>query len=400
MKRAIYLDCFSGVSGDMFVGALCDLGAPLELIRKQIDLLGFDQVELSIGKEQRAGITGSRFLVAHHEDHAHRTYAGIRDMLQGSELSPFVKQRSLGVFHRIAVAEGAIHDVPVDRVHFHEVGAIDSIVDIVAGCVAVEALDTPAIFASTLQDGTGLVECAHGRIPIPAPATLEILRGIPLAQTDEPVELITPTGAALVAEFCKSYGPMPLMTIEKTGYGVGGRENPGRPNLLRAVLGTPASVPTTTADRIACIETNLDDLSPEIVGAVMDRLLQAGALDVFITPIQMKKNRPGTMLSVLCVPSDVPSLAELLLRETTAFGLRVSEHQRLKLDRRTVQVETRFGTIDVKLGLREKEIIQISPEYDSCLKASDRAGQPLRAVYEEAIRACRENPPASANTSS
>ena len=329
---------------------------------------------------------------AHEADHVHgRTHAQIRALIEASDLSPFVKKHALSIFHRIAVAEGKIHGQPAEDVAFHEVGALDSIADIICACVGIEQLGLDEVRVSPLFDGRGWVKCAHGQFPIPCPATLEILAGIPLGQIDEPYEFITPTGAAIVAEFGRAFGVMPTLRVEKIGYGIGSRQLPNRPNVLRAVLGQ-ADAPSTSpylTDTVVRVETNLDDLSPEIAGAVLNRLMDAGALDAALLPIQMKKNRPGVQLSVLCEEAALGKFADLLFAETTAFGIRMDRVERWKLDRRFETVSTPFGEITVKLGLRGKEIVQTAPEFESCREASERTGQPLRAIYEAALQAFR-----------
>ena len=272
---------------------------------------------------------------------------------------------------------------------FHEVGALDSIADIVLVCAGLEMLGVDKVFVSRLHDGCGWIDCAHGRFPIPSAATLEILQGIPVRQIDEPFEFITPTGAAIVAEFGASFGLMPQMRVEKIGYGVGTRKLPSRPNVLRAVLGELDEENATgyEADEITRIETNIDDLSPEVTGAAMEKLFSAGALDVFFTPIQMKKNRPAIQLSVLCENTAASKMADLIFSETTAFGLRMDQVSRLKLARKFEKVTTPFGEISVKIGLRGGEAIQIAPEFESCKAASEQTGAPLRTVYEAARKA-------------
>jgi uncharacterized protein (TIGR00299 family) protein len=277
---------------------------------------------------------------------------------------------------------------PAD-VTFHEVGALDSIADIICACVGLEHLKVDRVLVSPLFDGTGWVDCAHGRFPIPSTATLEILRGIPFRQIDEPFEFITPTGAAIAAAFGTAFGLMPAMKVEKIGYGVGSRKLPNRPNVLRAVLGELAAATGGgyETDTITCLETNLDDLSPEILGAVMDKLFAAGALDVFFTPVHMKKNRPGVQISVLAECATVGALSDLLFRETSAFGLRMHTTQRLKLARRFATVSTPFGEIRIKIGERGEEIVQAAPEFEDCRAASEKSGEPLRVIYEAALAA-------------
>lgn len=424
--RTLFLDCFSGISGDMAVGALCDLGVSAEVIERELAKLGLgDEFHLHFSRQLRCGIEGIKFDVhlthgdhghAHgpteatetghrhddvhhheHQDHEHdhvhghhhhhgsadhvhgRTFSEIRMLIEASELSSFVKSRSVAVFHRIALAEGKIHGMSPDEVHFHEVGAVDSIVDIVAFCVALEELGAPALHASKLMEGTGFITCAHGRFPLPAPATLEILAGIPLRQVDEAMEFITPTGAALLAEFASSFGPMPELAVERIGYGAGTRDTPHRPNVLRAVLGNTAD--DAESDQVTELETNLDDLSPELAGATAARLLAEGALDVFITPVQMKKGRPGFRITVLTEPPRAEEFARMLMRETSAFGVRMHDCRRLKLRRECVEVQTPYGSITVKLGWLGTECLQSVPEFESCRHAAESSGVPVRDVY-------------------
>ncbi len=344
----------------------------------------------------------------HHHDHSHphehehgRTFAGIRKLIEASKLSPWVKKKAVAVFHRVAVAEGKIHGHPPEEVHFHEVGAVDSIVDIVGACVALEMLGQPRVVAGSPIEGTGTIRCAHGTFPIPAPATLEILseRNVSIQQCEEPGELITPTGAAILAEFAESFGPMQNLTVEKIGYGLGTRQNKTRPNVLRAVLGKESKGQSPgskgeggldwEADTVAVLETNLDDINAELLGAFVEKALASGALDVFHTAIQMKKNRPGVLLTVLCVAMDADKFSELILRETTAFGVRRTTAERRKLRREIKAVKTKFGEVSVKLGLLNKRVIQASPEFESCRKVAAIAGVTLREVYEAAIKALK-----------
>lgn len=308
-----------------------------------------------------------------------------------------MRKRAEAVFHRVAVAEGKIHGLPVDQVHFHEVGAIDSVIDIVGACLALEQLGHPRVIAAPVIDGTGWVDCAHGRFPVPTAATLEILRarGIAITQCDEPHEMVTPTGAALLAEFAESFGPMQGLVSEKIGYGLGTRDHRTRPNVLRAVLGTMAETGLASghdweSDTIAILETNLDDTPAELLGHVVERALALGALDVFHTPIQMKKNRPGVLLTVLCAASDADRFSELMLRETTAFGVRRVLAERRKLLRDQVTVSTAYGEVTVKIGRLDGAVVQASPEYESCRRQAAAAGVPLKEVYQAASRAAAD----------
>ena len=386
----------------MTVGALRDLGVGEEVFRGAVEALGLgDEIHLHFRREVRQGVSGWKFDVHAHDrggvahDHSHshshghgvhihgRTWREIRALLEGSKLSAEVRRRAISVFGRIAVAEARIHGVPVEDIGFHEVGAADSIADIVAACAGIEALGPLRVEASPLVEGRGWIDCAHGKFPLPGPATLEILRGIELAQVDEPVEFITPTGAAILAEYATRFGTMSPMRIERAGYGIGTRDTPPRPNALRAVLGESAPG-DAESDEIARLETNLDDISPEVAGETMARLFEAGALDVWLTPVQMKKNRPGFVLTVLCETSKSRELARRVFSETGTFGLRVETVRRLKLRREFHVVETAFGTVRVKLGWLGDELICESPEFEDCRRLSEKAGRPAREVYRAA----------------
>ena len=418
--KTLYLDIFSGISGDMFIGALLDLGVDARKLERELKKLKLDGYHLHVTRRQKSGIEGVKLDVhltdAHvhhhdHHDHGHvhhhhgenRTFAEIKKLITKSKLSAWVKNKSVAVFQRIAEAEGKIHGLPPEKVHFHEVGAVDSIVDIVGACIALEMLGKPRVLAAPVVEGTGWVDCAHGRFPVPAPATLAILgaRGIGVTQCDEPHELVTPTGAALLAEFVESFGPMQNLAAEKIGFGLGTRENRTRPNVLRAVLGKSSTLnsdesragpqPSTAldweTDRIAVLETNLDDVSGEILGHFVETALTAGALDVFHTPIQMKKNRPGVLLTILCAEAEADKFSELILRETTAFGVRRTVAERRKLRREFTRVKTPLGEITMKIGRLGGRVVQAAPEYESCKKLAVRTRMPLKRIYEAARKA-------------
>jgi pyridinium-3,5-bisthiocarboxylic acid mononucleotide nickel chelatase len=423
MKK-LYLDIFSGISGDMLVGALIDLGVGLDQIELEIGKLDLTGFHLHATRSQNSHIQGIKFDVHiqadhPHEDHSHadhhhhhhhhhqhsrehtnghRDFALIRQLIERSTLSSWVKDKSVAVFKRIAVAEGKIHGVEPDKVHFHEVGAIDSIVDIVGACVALDLLGRPRVASAPVVDGTGWVDCAHGRFPVPTAATLEILgaRGIALTQCDEPQELVTPTGAALLAEFAEEFGPMTELAPSRIGYGLGTRENKTRPNVLRAILcesspgaisgGRPQGKFDWETDTITVLDTNIDDCTAEILGYVAEQALAAGAMDVFHTPVQMKKNRPGVQLTILCATSEADKLTELLLRETSAFGVRRQTAERRKLRRELTVVRTPFGEVTAKLGLLNGAVLQAAPEYESCKRVAATAQVPLKAVYEAATK--------------
>lgn len=455
-SKTLYLDIFSGISGDMFIGAMLDLGVKFDALETELRKVNVGHYHLHQQRKAKSGIEGVKFDVhdehapdeaahqhddshehghshgpgaghAHQHAHSHslahllapgsssglshadeshaehghhhhedaRNYAAIRKLIHDSTLSDWVKAKAIAIFHRIAVAEGKIHGHPPEEVHFHEVGAIDSIVDVIGACICLEQLGKPRVLAATVTEGTGWVNCAHGRFPVPTMATLEILgaRGISVSQCEEPHELVTPTGAALLAEFAESFGPMRGLIAEKVGYGLGTRDNHTRPNVLRAVLGR-ADDPAVSGrqldwetDTIAVLETNLDDVNPEVLGAFVEKALAAGALDVFHTPIQMKKNRPAVLLTVLCGEGDADRLTELLVRETTAFGVRRTTAARRKLRREIITVRTPVGGIEVKVGRLNGKIVQAAPEYESCRKLAEESGLPLKEIYAAAVRA-------------
>ncbi|KAB2665339.1 MAG: nickel pincer cofactor biosynthesis protein LarC [Verrucomicrobia bacterium] len=418
MKR-LYLDVFSGLSGDMLVGALLDLGVELRVLERELRRLPVSGYHLHAARAKKSDIEGTKFDVhlegagcgedhghshphdpghghshEHGHAHEHRDHGAIRRLISESSLGDWVKEKSLAVFQRLAVAEGKIHGVPPDRVHFHEVGAVDSIVDIVGACVALDLLGRPRVASGPLVDGTGFVRCAHGRMPLPAPATLAVLgaRGIGISQCEEPHELLTPTGAALLAEFAESFGPMRGVVGAKVGHGLGTRDNRTRPNVVRALLWEEAEVASEhdwETDTVAVLETNIDDLNPEILGHVLEKALRWGALDAFHTPVQMKKQRPGVVLTILCAADDADRFTELLLTETSAFGVRRSLAERRKLRREVVEVSTPFGKVKVKLGHLDGRTVQAAPEFESCRSVAAMAGVPLREVYEAAVAARR-----------
>ena len=437
--KTLYLDIFSGIAGDMFIAALLDLGVDAGKLERELKKLKLDGYHLHIARGQKSAIAGVKFDVhlahehghahAHdghehshehghhhghhdhehshdhtHEDHEHddqRNFAEIKQLISRSKLSAWVKQKSIAVFQRIAVAEGKIHGLPPNEVHFHEVGAVDSIVDIVGAAIALELLGKPRVFASPVVEGTGWINCAHGHFPVPAPATLAILgaRKIPVSQCDEPHELVTPTGAALLAEFVESFGAMENLVAEKIGFGLGTRENKTRPNVLRAVLGTQSKVQSPKSkvamsgldwetDRVAVLETNLDDCTGEILGNFVETALAAGALDVFHTPIQMKKNRPGVLLTVLCAETEADKFSELILRETTAFGVRKTMAERRKLRRAFATVKTSFGEVTVKIGRLGGKVVQAAPEFESAKKLAAQKKVPVKQVYAAVAAVC------------
>ena len=384
--KLLYLDCFAGISGDMLLGALIDLGVPENVLSRELAKLTLHGYSIATQRVVKQNITAVKFdCHDEHQHHQHRGFTEIAGMITDSALAEPVKRRAVSVFRRLGEAEAKIHGVPLEQIHFHEIGAVDSIVDIVGTCIAMEFLGVTEVQASPLPCGSGFIETAHGKFPVPAPATLELLRNVPIVPSDVQAELVTPTGAALLAEFCSRYGVRPALVVEKIGYGAGTRDLPGLPNVLRAVLGHETELPVM--DMVAVIEANIDDMNPEFFGEVMEQLLATGALDVFWTPVQMKKNRPGTLVTVLCETGDADRVAELVLTHTTSFGVRIHEVRRRKLAREIVPVTTRYGEIAVKIGRLAGKVLQCSPEYESCRRAAAVTGVPVKNVYNEAARA-------------
>ena len=378
-RQLLYLDTFSGISGDMFLGLLVDLGVPIDAIREHLAALNLPGWEMSTQREKRCGIEGCRIVIHYQKQHHHRTWGDIRHLIEQSRLQPTIRECALKIFHRIARAEAKIHGVGEDKVHFHEVGAVDSIIDIVAAATGMFLLGNPEVVSTPLPFSTGKVRCDHGNYPLPAPATLEILKGLPLIGSSLDYELVTPTGAAIVAELA-AFTPFPAMTLEKTGYGVGSRDIPEQPNLLRGILGRQIT-PTLEKDRVAVLETNLDDSSAEWLGALMERLLESGALDVSFSPVQMKKNRPGVKITVITEPSGAQSLSRLLLRESSAIGVRFYSAERFKLRRENHSFVSSLGEVSVKLVFEGENILRISPEYESCRRIARQLDIPLPDVY-------------------
>ena len=383
----LYLDPFAGASGDMFLGLLVDLGVEPGQIEAQLRCLPLDGWSLSCQREKRRGIEGCRALVTVNDEHQHRSWRDIDTMLATSSLAAPVRELARRIFHRLAQAEGKVHGVPPEEVHFHEVGALDSIVDIVGVAAGLVALGAERIVCGALPFATGMVLSAHGRYPLPAPATLELLRGWPHRPDASESELLTPTGAAIIAEVA-SFGPFPVMTLEQVGYGVGSRDPGDRPNLLRGCLGRVETL--AGRDKVAVIETHLDDSTPELLGYLSERLLAAGALDVGYSPLQMKKNRPGTRLTVVAPPAEQEHLARLILRESSAIGVRFCESERLKLRREAGVVTTALGEAVVKLIFEGEELLRVTPEYESCRTLAAATGRPLAEVYRLVEQAADE----------
>lgn len=386
--KTLYLDCPMGISGDMFLAALIDLGVDPKMILRELKKLPVDKIDVEIKKAARHSITGTTFKVKLAEAHHHRTFRDIKKIIGESNLAPKVKSLSTAIFKVIAEAEGKIHGIKADEVHFHEIGAMDSIIDIVGAAVAVDSLKVKKVVSSPIALGTGWARTMHGTIPIPAPATLEILKGVPTAASTAPFELTTPTGAAIVKTLASSFGPMPPMTIEAAGYGAGKKDFKESANLLRAVIGS-SSEGAEGAERLILLETNIDDMSPQVAGYLMERLLSEGALDAFYTPVQMKKGRPGVLLTVLTGSENKDSLLEVIFAESTTIGVRETAVLRHCLERKEAKVRTPYGVVRVKLALRAGRAVNVQPEYEDCRTAAQKKGVALKLVMDAAREAAR-----------
>lgn len=380
-------DSVGGASGDMVLSALIDLGVDVQELTSRLRSLSVEPFGIECEACRHGGFAGSRATVnIHDHDHPHRHLSDIRDLIADSDLDESVKALSIKVFELLAEAEATVHGTTPDRIHFHEVGAMDSIVDIVGSCLALHMLNVDGVEVSSLPVGRGTVKCDHGVMPLPVPATAEMLKGHVTVATDEPFELVTPTGAALL---CCWMAEMPVSlgqrVVERTGYGFGHRELNSRPNLLRATL-LEGGGNANTCDECLVLECNLDDMVPELIGSLTVKLMQNGALDVFTAPVQMKKQRPGTLLTVLARPGDREAMLDTVFAETTTFGVREYVAQRTILERRIVEVATSYGQVRVKIGIWKGKDITRAPEHDDCVARAEAAGVPVREVYEEALR--------------
>ena len=443
VMRIAYLDCFSGMSGDMFLGALVDSGVPVRLFEETVAALNIG-ARLEVSRVERSGISATKVDVyiggekelpreiyweqkehSHAHDHSHlhthgheqvqllehnyseskepspraapkshqhehgRGLREIRDIIRKAKIADSAKQTAIAIFETLGAAEAKIHNTDIEKIHFHEVGAVDAMVDIVCAAVGSAALAVDEFICSSLNVGGGTVKCEHGTLPVPAPATVELLKGAPVYSSGIQLELVTPTGAAIVKTLCKRFSSFPEMKIEKTGYGAGTRDFPGQANVVRLTIGEAQSevVKKTSDETIAVLEANIDDLNPQIFGYVMDRLLEEGALDAFGIPVQMKKNRPGMLLSVLCRPEDAGRLTNLILSETTTLGVRRREERREVLTRRLVTVSTRWGDVRLKIASMNGTITNYAPEYDDCRRIAVEHHVPLKNVMQEAMQA-------------
>ena len=383
--RAAYFDCYSGISGDMILGALVDLGVSPGKIRKALKTLDLNGYKLQTSKVQRGLIAGTKAHVkiekVSHSHHKARKYSDIKKLLANSDLSSTSKKNAMEVFRRIAEVEAAVHKTTIEKIHFHEVGAVDSIVDIVGGVVAIESLKLDRIYSSPLNVGEGFVECAHGCLPVPAPATLKLLKGIPTFSSGIKRELTTPTGAAMIGFYADQFGSLPAMKIIDDGYGAGDHIIPTMPNMLRVILG---AVDEESDEDLVLIETNIDDMNPELYEAAMDSLFKAGALDVYLSPIIMKKSRPASKISVLSTERSRDIMTQVLLQETSSFGVRYYKVARTVLEREIKSVKTSYGPIKIKIGKLNGSTLQASPEYEDCKKTSKIKKVPVKNIYDEA----------------
>jgi len=420
--RIAYLDCFSGISGDMFLGALIDAGVAPEIFEHAVESLNIG-AKLEISHVNRSGITATKVDVvvngkkdaprssgppsthehshthghAHHHEHHHpeapehqhgRGLVEIREIIRKAALSESAKTTAISIFEKLGAAEAKIHNIPLEKIHFHEVGAVDAIVDITCAAVGAEGLGIDELVCSPLNVGGGTVNCAHGTFPVPAPVTVELLSGVPVYSSGLQAELVTPTGAAIVRTLTTRFAAFPEMKIEKAGYGAGTREFPAHANVLRITIGEATKLTANTSqETVSVLEANLDDLNPQVFGYVMDRLLEAGALDVFGTPVQMKKNRPGTLLTVLSKPSDGDKLAQIIFSETTTLGVRRREENRQALARKWQTVPTRFGDVRIKIASLNGTVTSYAPEYEDCRRIAAEHRVPLKLVMQEAVQA-------------
>ena len=412
MSRVMYFDCFSGAAGDMILGALLDAGLPLDALQQALGSLGVEH-ELRVSRVVRAGITANRVEVlardgagrdrvqpgSHdhadghsHADHGHRSLDEISHLIGHSALTPAGKRRAIGLFHRLGDAEAAIHGVPLDQVHLHEVGALDSIIDIVGAVFAMDWFGIDDVVASSLNVGSGTVKIAHGTYPVPAPATLRLLTGVPVHSAGPQTELVTPTGALVVSSYARAYGALPPMAVERIGYGAGMKDFPGVPNVLRVVIGTRVAVAAEVpdAESVVKIECEMDDMNPQLFSSTGDQLFAAGALDVFLTAVQMKKGRPGTLLTVIAPEPARAALCELLFRETTTLGVRFERMWRETLEREWVTVAVPGGDVRIKVAGRGGEVLNVQPEFDDCLRVAQATGRAVKQVHAEALRAWQD----------
>jgi len=406
LAKTLYFDCFSGASGDMVLGALLDLGLPMEALRGALGSLAIDYGGVSSERVLRAGVSATKFhahadetkgevghahgeIHQHHGPHAHHSLKEIAVYIGRSALSAGGKARALHLFERLAEAEAAIHQMPVEQVHLHEVGAVDSIIDIVGAVYGLEWVGATSVISSPLNVGSGTVECAHGTFPVPAPATARLLSGVPMYAGGIAKELVTPTGALIVTDYASSFGLLPAMRVSGIGYGAGTRDFKGNPNVLRLFLGDAETI--SPAEQVVTIECEIDDMNPQLFGPLMDRLAEAGALDVFYSAVQMKKNRPGTLVTVIAPPERREAIAGLLFAETTTIGVRYQEMRRDRLDREIRTIGTPLGPIRFKVATRDGRVLNAAAEFDDCARIAAERQLPIKDVQAMATRAWLES---------
>ncbi|PKK82571.1 MAG: TIGR00299 family protein [candidate division Zixibacteria bacterium HGW-Zixibacteria-1] len=383
--KAIYFDCFAGISGDMTLGALVDAGLDIEKLKTELAKLKLEGYTITTEKVTKNGITGTKVNVQIEEQKAHRHLKHINEIIDNSDLGDDIKQAGKKIFLRLAEAEAKIHNTTIEKIHFHEVGAIDAIIDIVGSVIGIKLLGIEKIYASRIHVGRGFVDCRHGKIPVPAPATVELLKDVPVFSTGIEKELTTPTGAAIISTLADSFGNLPAMNIGQIGYGAG-TSDLEIPNLLRVMIGEVAKSDYET-DAVTVIETNIDDMNPEFYEYVSEKLFKQGALDVYTSPVYMKKSRPGVLLSVIADNDRIDDIISILFSETTTIGVRMHQVERMKLQREITTVNTIYGDIRVKISKYKGQIKNIAPEYDDCKKIADENNIPLKDIYDAAKKA-------------
>ena len=392
MKLA-YLDCSSGISGDMFLAALLDAGVDLDRLKEELAKIDLGPYEFTVSRVMRRGLAANQVQIVAPEKQPHRHLSHIERLINGAAIDESARQKALQVFRRLGEAEARLHHQPVEKVHFHEVGAVDAVLDIVGACLGLAMLGSPELVCSPLNVGGGRVDAAHGSLPVPAPATAELLKGIPIYSSGVESELVTPTGAALVSTLASGFGPMPAMKVERIGYGAGAKDFPSHPNITRLMLGEKTGFVGAADEPVLIIEANIDDMNPQLHGHFMEKALEAGALDVTCGPIQMKKNRPGLLVNVLCKPELEGPLTRLIFENTTTIGVRIIEARRRVLDRESLSVETEYGTVRMKVARLEGKIVNAAPEFNDCrLLAEEKSVSPkeVMAAAQAAFRKLRQ----------
>lgn len=381
--KTLYFDCLAGASGNMILGALIAAGADTTELTNELKKLNLSEFQLSVEPVDRSGISSTHVRVDIPDEKDHRHLPEIERIINESDLSDAVKERSIAIFRRLAEAEASVHGIELSKVHFHEVGALDAIIDIVGACIGFEMLGIEQFAASKIHVGSGFVDMAHGKFPVPPPAVAELLKGIPFYSTEIEGELVTPTGAAIISTVCDTYGSIPELTLEATGYGAGSRTYEGFPNVLRVMIGEAGRAPKAyRTESLSVLETNIDDLSPQLLGHFMDRSLAEGALDCWFTPIQMKKNRPATLVSLLCRTQDEERFLHLFYRETSTIGVRIQRVERASLERELVSVSTEFGEVRVKSAFSNGEVVNQQPEFEDLKAAAVATGVTVKEVAE------------------